>query len=211
MTAPSTVPVLAEQNNPSWGSLGFIFEMRILHVGGEPACVIRWVSECKCLEERGNEGRKIETQIETVCGVYYGLCVSVYTCSWVKCLLSLRTSCVWLCVGLSCAFVYCCVLSSLPAYCLFQRGHCCLTEKYARAPPQSFIGSYCHLTQIQYVTIDCVEMQSGSPQQRSKQSKFNKTPLPAFSPALIAPSKGEQMYLCVQREIEDLSRGHSYC
>lgn len=67
----------------------------------------------------------------------------------------------------------------------------------ARAPPQTFIGSYCHLTQIQYASIDCVEMQSGSPQRRSKPSKFNKTPPPAFGLALITPPKEEEMYLCV--------------
>lgn len=101
-----------------------------------------------------------------------------------------------------------CLLPLLTWLLLFS---CPPDRQYTRAPPQSFIGSYCHLTQIQYASIDCVEMQSGSPQQRSKQSKFNKTPPPAFSPELIAPPKEEQMYLCVWREIEDLSRGHSYC
>lgn len=84
-------------------------------------------------------------------------------------------------------------------------------RQYAGAPPQSFIGSYYPLTQIQYASIDCVEKQSGSPQQRSKQSKFNKTPPPAFSLALIAPPREEQMYLCEWIDTNDLSRGHSYC
>lgn len=74
----------------------------------------------------------------------------------------------------------------------------CLTDtQYARAPPQSFIGFYCPLSQIQYASIDCVEMQSGSPQQRSKQSKFNKTPPPVLGPAPAAPPEQEQTYLCV--------------
>lgn len=73
-------------------------------------------------------------------------------------------------------------------------------------PPQSFIGSYCPLTQIQYASIDCVEMQSGSPQQKSKQSKFNKTPPPVCSLPLKAPPIKEQMYLCVRDRVEDLSQ-----
>ena len=79
-------------------------------------------------------------------------------------------------------------------------------RQYAWAPPQSFIGSYCPLTQIQYASIDCVEMQSGSPQQRSKQSKFKKTPPLVVSSPLIAPTTEEQMDLCVWWEKEDLSQ-----
>lgn len=177
------------------GSPGFIFEIQVLHVGGGPACVIRWVSECECLEERGNEGRKIETKIQTVCGVS-GLFLCTHVVGWhvfsVSEPLCLGPCWFVLCLGVcvrSCVFIQpACLLPLLTWPLLFS---CQPDRQYARAPPQSFIGSYCHLTQIPYASIDCVEMQSGSPQQRSKQSKFNKTPPPAFSPALIAPPKEE--------------------
>lgn len=143
--------------------------------------------------------------------------VCIYTCSWVTRLFSLTTSVsgsVFVCL----VFRYVCTLLCfiqpavlLPLLTWPPLFSCPPVRQYARAPPQSFIGSYCHLTQIQYASIDCVEMQSGSPQQRSKQSKFNKTPPPAFSLALIAPPKEEQMYLCVGREQGDRSRGHRYC
>lgn len=131
-------------------------------------------------------------------------CVCVYTCTWVTCLFSLGAS-----VSMLVCLMFRCVCTLLrfiqlawllPLLTWPPLFSCLPDRQYARAPPQSFIGSYCPLTQIQYASIDCVEMQSGSPQQRSKQSKFNKTPPLAFSPALIAPPKEEQMYLCVWRE-----------
>lgn len=86
----------------------------------------------------------------------------------------------------------------------------CLPDRQcARAPPQSFIGSYCHLTQIQYATIDCVEMQSGSPQRRSKQSKFNQTPPPGLQPAAQRlPKRNKCIYTCGEKKGDC---GHSYC
>lgn len=163
-----------------------------------------WVSwrERKWGEKDGNQDRD---------------CVVGTACILVTCLLSLRTS---VSASVLVSLVFRCVCTLL---CFIQPARllplltwpllfsCLPDRQYARAPPQSFIGSYCHLTQIQYASIDCVEMQSGSPQQRSKQSKFNKTPPLAFSPALMAPPEEDQMYLCVWRKMEDLPRGHSYC
>lgn len=132
---------------------------------------------------------------------------------WVRCVCT-RTCLfsLWICVGLLCVWVYFlqpgCALPPLTRPLLFSSPP---DRQCAGAPPQSFIGSYYPLTQIQYASIDCVEKQSGSPQQRSKQSKFNKTPPPAFSLALIAPPTEEQMYLCEWIETDDRSRGHRYC
>lgn len=70
--------------------------------------------------------------------------------------LGLRSSvCVDQCVFVLClaVFVHSCFIQ--PA-CLLPPD-----RQSARAPPQSFIGSYCHLAKIQYASIDCVEMQSG--------------------------------------------------
>lgn len=88
----SSFPVL-QQNNTSRGSLGFIFEICMLHVGGECVCVISWVSEC--LEEGGNEEKKIETEIEAVC-----VCVYEHVLGGLS-FTDFRV-CVWLSVGLSC-------------------------------------------------------------------------------------------------------------
>lgn len=134
----------------------------------------------------------------------------MYTCTWVTCLFSPSASVsgfMLVCLVFSCVcrllcFIHpCCLLPPLTWPLLFS---CPPDRQYAGAPPQSFIGSYCPLTQIQYASIDCVEMQSEPPQQRSKQSKFNKTPPLVYSLALIAPPKEEPMYLCVWREKEDL-------
>lgn len=125
----------------------------------------------------------------------------IYTCCWVTYLF--RASVSWStsgCLAFSCvctrhSFVEAsCLLLLLTRPLLFS---CLPDRQYARAPPQSSIGSYCPLSQIQYASIDCVEMQSGSPQQRSKQSKFNKTPPLVSGLALVAPPEEEQMYLCV--------------
>lgn len=149
------------------------------------------------------EDRNRDTACVCVCDVYR---FCVHTCSRLTCLSGVGPV---VCPGLRLVFRCVCTL-----LCFIQPSvlllllltwpplfSCPPDRQYARAPPQSFIGSYCHRTQIQYASIDCVEMQSGSPQQRSKQSKFNRTPPPAFSPALIAPPREEQMYLCVRREI----------
>lgn len=107
------------------------------------------------------------------------------------------------CLAFSCVCTRHCVVEPSCLLLLLTRPllfSCLPDRQYARAPPQSFIGSYCPLSQIQYASIDCVEMQSGSPQQRSKQSKFNKTPPLVSGLALVAPPKEEQMYLCVWKK-----------
>lgn len=158
--------------------------------GGEPASLDEQVSVSVLKrEEMRGEDRNRDTACVCVCDVYR---FCVHTCSGLTCLSGVGPA---VCPGLRLVFRCVCTL-----LCFIQLSvlllllltwpplfSCPPDRQYARAPPQSFIGSYCHRTQIQYASIDCVEMQSGSPQQRSKQSKFNRTPPPAFSPALIAP------------------------
>lgn len=130
--------------------------------------------------------------------------VRMYTCCRVKCLLKVSVSgSVLVCLVFRCVCTLLCLIQPACLLPLVTRPllfSCPPDRQYARAPPQSFIGSYCHLTQIQYASIDCVEMQSGSPQQRSKQSKFNKTPPPAFSPGPDSTSqRGTNVFMCVER------------
>lgn len=141
-----------------------------------------------------------------------GMCVCTHVVWWHVFLVS-EPPCLGLCWFILCldVFVHCCVF--IQPVCLLPL----LTwpplfssppdRQYAWAPPQSFIGSYCPLTQIQYASIDCVEMQSGSPQQRSKQSKFNKTPPPAFSQAPDSTSqRGTNVFMCAERNRGSFTR-----
>lgn len=59
------------------------FATWVLRVGGGPVCVIRWVSECECLEERGNERRKTEVETQRECVIcYINICACVCVCMY---------------------------------------------------------------------------------------------------------------------------------